>query len=102
MHPLNRLINLLFLFISRDRWDYYQEYINSTFELIKNDDHTEGADYSVDLCHEFLTNLIETSKKKVRGPYMGKLELHRLMVKYGYAPEELFGDFLEMLAEYFR
>lgn len=45
--------------------------------------------------------LIESSEKKLRGPYLGRLELHRVMTLNKYNATEMFGDFSEMLTEYF-
>lgn len=42
------------------------------------------------------------SKQKYRGPYLGQLELHRVMSQQQCNANELFGNFLEMLTEYFR
>lgn len=46
--------------------------------------------------------MIEFSNKKFRGPYLGRLELYRVMKKHQYNAPELLGDFLEMLVDYFR
>lgn len=52
--------------------------------------------------NEFLQfQLIEASNKKFRGPYLGRLELYRAMTKNDANAKELFGDFAEMLTEYF-
>lgn len=45
--------------------------------------------------------MIESSNKKFRGPYLGRLELHRVMTQNGFNAGELFGEFSEMLTEYF-
>ncbi|XP_050068451.1 phagocyte signaling-impaired protein [Anopheles maculipalpis] len=98
---LNRLLKELLL-REQDRWDYYQDYINSTFELIKAGDKPDGADYTVEMCHEFLCDIIEAQPKKFRGPYLARLELNRRMVELQYAEEQLFGKMSDMLAEYFE
>ncbi|XP_053658004.1 phagocyte signaling-impaired protein [Anopheles marshallii] len=98
---LNRLLKELLL-QEQDRWDYYQDYINSTFELIKAGDKPEGADYTVEMCHEFLCDVIEAQPKKFRGPYLARLELNRRMVELQYAEDQLFGKMSDMLAEYFE
>lgn len=46
--------------------------------------------------------LIESDDKKLRGPYLGRLELHRVMKKNQFNPDDLMGDYLELLVEYFR
>jgi N-terminal acetyltransferase B complex non-catalytic subunit len=41
--------------------------------------------------------------KKARGPYLARLELHRLMRENAFhGANDLLGDFLELLVEYFR
>ncbi|XP_055609943.1 phagocyte signaling-impaired protein, partial [Uranotaenia lowii] len=85
-----------------DRWDYYQEYIQSTFELIKSNDSTSDTDHTVDMCHEFICGIIETQPRKHRGPYLARLELNRLMVEHKYDREQLFGELTDMLLDYFR
>lgn len=52
--------------------------------------------------HFSIRQLIESSNKKYRGPYLGRLELHRVMSDNGFDASELFGDFIEMLTDYFR
>lgn len=49
-----------------------------------------------------LFQLIENGAKPVRGPYLGRLELHHTMVGLNENGNELLGDFLELLVEYFR
>lgn len=46
--------------------------------------------------------LIESSNKKNRGPYLARLELYRVMNKNQFDAEKLFGEFIEMLIDYFR
>lgn len=46
--------------------------------------------------------LIENGTKAVRGPYLGRLELHHTMTELNENGDELLGDFLELLVEYFR
>lgn len=46
--------------------------------------------------------LIESGAKVVRGPYLGRLELHHTMTELAENANELLGDFLELLVEYFR
>ncbi|XP_053680205.1 phagocyte signaling-impaired protein [Anopheles nili] len=98
---LNRFLKELLL-QEQDRWDYYQDYINSTFELIKAGDKPDGADHTVEMCHEFLCGVIEAQPKKFRGPYLARLELNRRMVEQRYAEDQLFGKMADMLAEYFE
>ena len=45
---------------------------------------------------------MEDYDKRVRGPYLGRLELHRVMLANELDAKALMGDFLEMLVEYFR
>lgn len=54
----------------------------------------------------FLTALpfqiIELTNKKFRGPYLGRLQLHVVMTENKLNANELLGDFLELLTDYFR
>lgn len=50
----------------------------------------------------FFLQLIESGAKVVRGPYLGRLELHHTMTELNENANELLGDFLELLVEYFR
>lgn len=49
-----------------------------------------------------LSQLIENGAKPVRGPYLGRLELHHTMTELNENGDDLLGDFLELLVEYFR
>jgi N-terminal acetyltransferase B complex non-catalytic subunit len=115
---------LNFLSFRSDRWDYYKIYILSVFELIKLNDETEGVDNSIEMCHEFLAQVVDNvlgyfkikptnfnhlqiiendDSKKARGPYLARLELHRLMRENEiHGVNDLLGDYLELLVEYFR
>lgn len=50
----------------------------------------------------FLYQIIEIDDRPIRGPYLGRLELHRVMTINKFNADELLGDFLELLIEYFR
>ncbi|XP_031637101.1 phagocyte signaling-impaired protein [Contarinia nasturtii] len=90
-----------------DRWDLYQDYIQTVVELVKNktapetDDKT-SYDTSFESCHEFLCELIESSNKKFRGPYLARLELYRVMDRNQFDAHKLLGEFIELLIDYFR
>lgn len=81
-----------------DRWDYYQDYLKSCVELIRSN----SPDMSFEACHEFICHLIERSPKKVRGPYLARLELHRLMREEKADALALLGEYSQLLLEYFR
>ncbi|XP_058454412.1 phagocyte signaling-impaired protein [Malaya genurostris] len=98
---LNKMMKEL-LIDDSDRWDYYQDYIQSTFELIKIDDKSPEADHTTDMCHEFICSIMESQQRKHRGPYLARLELNRLMVENNYDKEQLFGDLTDLLLDYFR
>ncbi|XP_053958100.1 phagocyte signaling-impaired protein [Anastrepha ludens] len=96
-----------------DRWDYYQDYLLSCFELLKespDDSPTEKFDdgkdtntlNTLDECHDFLCQMMEAAERKVRGPYLARLELHKRMRAHGMDAEALLGDFFELITEYFR
>ncbi|CAD7093319.1 unnamed protein product [Hermetia illucens] len=86
----------------RDRWDYYKDYLTSCFELAKLNDTTEENENNIlDNCHEFLCQLIEGGKR-VRGPYLARLELHKRMRENNMNAKELLGDFADLIIEYFR
>lgn len=46
--------------------------------------------------------MIESSNKKNRGPYLARLELYRVMDKNRFDAGKLFGEFIEMLIDYFQ
>lgn len=46
--------------------------------------------------------MIESSNKKVRGPYLARLELHKRMRDNQMNADELLGDYLDLLVEYFH
>lgn len=46
--------------------------------------------------------MIELVRQKLRGPYLGRLELHRVMNANNCNPNEVLGDFIELLIEYFK
>lgn len=98
---LNKLIKQV-LVEDFDRWDYFQDYIQSTMELIKSKDETPDTDHTVDMCHEFIAGIIETQPRKNRGPYLARLELSRLMVENKFGKEQLLGEFTDLLLDYFR
>lgn len=54
-----------------------------------------------DLSHYFF-QLIEMSNNKNRGPYLARLQLYRVMSKNQFDAHKMFGEFIEMLIEYFR
>ncbi|KAG4065801.1 hypothetical protein HA402_012479 [Bradysia odoriphaga] len=85
-----------------DRWDYHKDYILSVINLKQSSSTFAGADCTFEQCYEFLCQLIENGTKAVRGPYLGRLELHHTMTELKENGDELLGDFLEMLVEYFR
>ncbi|KAL9698055.1 hypothetical protein quinque_001496 [Culex quinquefasciatus] len=98
---LNKLMKTL-LEADPDRWDYYQDYIQSTFELIKSQEKPPETDHTVDMCHEFICGIMESQPRKHRGPYLARLELNRLMVENRYDREQLFGELTDLLLDYFR
>ncbi|XP_055546311.1 phagocyte signaling-impaired protein isoform X2 [Wyeomyia smithii] len=98
---LNKMMKQMLLEDS-DRWDYYLDYIQSTFELIKVNDETPGTDHSTEMCHEFICGIIESQPRQHRGPYLARLELNRLMVENKCDKEQLFGELTELLLDYFR
>ncbi|XP_055695660.1 phagocyte signaling-impaired protein isoform X1 [Lutzomyia longipalpis] len=86
---------------NRDRWDYYKIYIETCFELEDAQMSGEGTDHTMEMCHEFICLMMEGTKK-VRGPYLARLELHRLLRERNKDPVPLLGEYLELLIEYFR
>ncbi|ALC47317.1 psidin [Drosophila busckii] len=99
---LNVLMEQL-LEADRDRWDYYKEYLESCFELLKappSDDTMPP--YTLDNCHKFLMQIIASSERKTRGPYLARLELHQRMRAQQLQAQKLIGDFDELIIEYFK
>lgn len=45
---------------------------------------------------------MESSDRRVRGPYLARLELHKRMQIKGYNAVELLGDFDNLITEYFH
>ncbi|XP_060647501.1 LOW QUALITY PROTEIN: phagocyte signaling-impaired protein [Drosophila nasuta] len=99
---LNELLQQL-LEADRDRWDYYKEYLQSCFELIKSTPTTEEGtpNDTLNSCHKFLLHIIESSTRKTRGPYLARLELHKRMRAIQLPAKELVGDFDDLIIEYF-
>lgn len=46
--------------------------------------------------------LIDTGDRVIRGPYLGRLQMHAVMSANQLNPDGLLGDLLELLVEYFR
>ncbi|KAH8310732.1 hypothetical protein KR044_002767 [Drosophila immigrans] len=99
---LNELLKQL-LEADRDRWDYYKEYLQSCFELIRNShDSEETCQHdTLNSCHKFLMHIIESTERKTRGPYLARLELHKRMRAIQLPAQQLIGDFDELIIEYF-
>lgn len=55
---------ILYLFYSSDNWAFYQNYL---LAALKFQQPTE--------CLDFLNNIINTSEKKIRAPYLARLDL---------------------------
>ncbi|KAG5676038.1 hypothetical protein PVAND_005893 [Polypedilum vanderplanki] len=79
-----------------DRWDYYQDYLLSCFELIKTGDNS-----IINICFNFISELIKASTK-VRGPYLARLEMFKRMRDNKLDPESLMGEYEVLLLDYFR
>ncbi|BFF89387.1 phagocyte signaling-impaired protein [Drosophila madeirensis] len=100
---LNELLQQL-LDADRDRWDYYKEYIQSCFEILKlpiAEGESEEKKFSLAACQEFLQGIIDSSERKRRGPYLARLELHQRMRAHQLPAEQLIGNFDELVVEYF-
>ncbi|EDW83341.1 uncharacterized protein Dwil_GK22368 [Drosophila willistoni] len=101
---LNELLQEL-LDADRDRWDYYKEYIQSSFELLETpseDQINPDKQGFLASCQAFLERIIETSERKKRGPYLARLELHQRMRAVQMPADKLIGDFDELIIEYFQ
>ncbi|KAG7303190.1 hypothetical protein JYU34_011653 [Plutella xylostella] len=88
-----------------DRWDYYMSYFDSVFELINNPSEADGdgnADDTAEKCHEFICSLIESMStgKRLRGPYLARLELWRRLSTTGDA--SLLGSGAALCLQYLR
>lgn len=84
-----------------DRWDYYKDYLVSCLELQKINDETEETDFNLEMCNTFLCKLIDIGQN-VRGPYLARLDLFRLMNENSLEPNKLLGEYEDLLVEYFR
>lgn len=117
-------------FCSVDRWDIWQKYLTSVFELYntnsenlnnhteKSENHTletsetieNSPDDNPEKAHEFICSLMEnvdslftsSSSYQLRGPYLARLELGDRMVKKGQDAKNILGDTFELFVEYFR
>ncbi|EDW59652.1 phagocyte signaling-impaired protein [Drosophila virilis] len=99
---LNKLLQQL-LEADRDRWDYYKEYLESCFELLKQQPAEQDQPiFTLNTCLDFLLHIIESSTRKTRGPYLARLELHQRMRAKQLPAQELIGDFDELIIEYFN
>lgn len=118
------LVSDWFSFYSCDRWDYHKDYILSVGKLQQSATTVDGADCTFKQCNQFLCQvysfgdqyfndhgrntkfwifqLIDSGGKVERGPYLGRLELHHTMTELNENANELLGDLLELLVEYFR
>ncbi|XP_065334806.1 N-alpha-acetyltransferase 25, NatB auxiliary subunit isoform X1 [Cloeon dipterum] len=104
-----------------DRWNYYQEYFKTSMKLWNKveSERTSEAEHSreqtdklwhiPDVCPkeiaEFLQLLadinLEQGSKMFRAPFLAKLELFRFMTEKELNPEELLGDVMELINDYF-
>lgn len=105
-----------------DRWDVWQQYLQSVFELYNQskssenlNNHTENhndvlPDDNPEKAHEFICSLMEnvdnlftsSSSYQLRGPYLARFELCDRLVKIGQDPKSILGDIFELFVEYFR
>ncbi|XP_059486390.1 N-alpha-acetyltransferase 25, NatB auxiliary subunit [Neocloeon triangulifer] len=105
----------------QDRWNYYQEYFKTSVKLWNNTPSERSSeeelvrekseklwhipDVSAKEIAEFLDMLSEANKtrgkKHFRAPFLAKLELYRLMSNKEMKPEELLGDIVELINDYF-
>ncbi|XP_075146242.1 phagocyte signaling impaired [Haematobia irritans] len=99
-----------------DRWDYHKDYITTCFELDslhklqnnieKTDEEKDKTECDttnpIEECKHFLTELIESSEKKIRGPYLARLELHQRMRQHNLDAKTSMGEFSDLVIDYFR
>ncbi|XP_049839174.1 N-alpha-acetyltransferase 25, NatB auxiliary subunit isoform X1 [Schistocerca gregaria] len=109
-----RQANLLFKLMLKedmDRWSYITEYLSSALKLIDSGqaDPSEGipgADSTPEAVRDFLARLVRDNETKLprrlRGPYLARLEMYRLMAERGDHPEALLGDIVDLMMAYFR
>lgn len=110
-------MKLNFRSFSPDRWDYHKDYLQACFELIKSGD----AETTVESCNNFISKvrrfisfqssqnlsnflqqLEESSKGKVRGPFLARFEMHKIMRDLKLDADKLLGDYQDLLLNYFR
>ncbi|XP_043925685.1 N-alpha-acetyltransferase 25, NatB auxiliary subunit [Protopterus annectens] len=98
-----------------DDWQFYLSYFDSLFHLVdegwippEGSDHSvEGVvDYSVEEAAKFIEDRIinEESKgfRKLRGPYLAKLELIQRLRQRGANDEHKLGEPVELMIQYFE
>lgn len=99
-----RRVNILckeLLVENPDRWDYYLPYLDSVFKLIQSEAEDGKADDTLEKSHEFIGQLIEgmPNGKRLRGPYLARLELWKRLVLNG-DDTSLLGNGVSLCVQY--
>lgn len=91
---------------SRERWDYYKEFVECAVQRNKSADGslaTADAD-ALRPYNEYIGELLKADTIRIRGPYLGRLLLHKTLQQHGYADVDMLigRSMLQLLVEYFR
>ncbi|XP_067015410.2 N-alpha-acetyltransferase 25, NatB auxiliary subunit [Anabrus simplex] len=117
-----RETNLLYKLMLKedmDRWSYITDYLTSALKLFdsgqqnnnNNNNVVEGdalwevVDSSPEMCRNFLELLVHETERqslRLRGPYLARLELYKILTERGEEPKELYRDVVELLMAYVK
>jgi N-terminal acetyltransferase B complex non-catalytic subunit len=81
-----------------DRWDYWQDYLKTSFYLIDN----KECELNYETLSSFIQNLQDKSNGKLRGPYLARLMMNKMMRDRKLDPNPLLGDYQDLLVNYFN
>jgi N-terminal acetyltransferase B complex non-catalytic subunit len=81
-----------------DRWDYWQDYLQSCFNLIEY----KELEIKYETISEFIQNLQSKSNGKLRGPFLARLKMHKMMRDLKLDAVPLLGDYQDLLVIYFN
>lgn len=78
-----------------DRWDYWKDYLMSAFEVLDNE-------FTVETISAFIQNHQDKSKMKLRGPFLARFEMHKMMSDRKLNAAQLLGEYPDLLVEFFK
>lgn len=78
-----------------DRWDYWQDYLRASFELL-------DGEFKVETIATFIQTHQDRSKMKLRGPFLARFEMHKMMRDRNLDAVQLLGEYQNLLVEFFK